>query len=89
MSLLYGFAYTERAVVFLGMLTAKQRGQVKRKIEALASNPRPSGCKIVIGESDGEEQVWRIRSGDYRVLYVVRGTTIVILDIDHRKDVYR
>ncbi|CAN5706212.1 hypothetical protein BH23GEM1_BH23GEM1_00570 [soil metagenome] len=37
---------------------------------------------------DGTEQVYRIRQGDYRVLYVVRETTIVILDINHRKDVY-
>lgn len=40
---------------------------------------------------DGEDQVYRVRSGDYRILYVVRGNPhqIVVLDIDHRRDVYR
>jgi len=38
---------------------------------------------------DGEERVYRVRSGDYRILYCVRGIIVVVLDIDNRKDVYR
>jgi mRNA interferase RelE/StbE len=40
---------------------------------------------------DGDEPVYRIRSGDYRVVYAVRSdpNEVVILDIGHRKDVYR
>ena len=90
MSAPYTFAYTEAALEFLERKIApKIRGQIRRKIEALALNTVPPGSKKLRGLPDGEEEVRRIRCGDYRVLYVVRETVIVILDIDHRKDVYR
>jgi mRNA-degrading endonuclease RelE of RelBE toxin-antitoxin system len=38
---------------------------------------------------DGDCPVYRVRQGDYRILYSVRPIIIVILDIGHRKDVYR
>ena len=38
-----------------------------RRLENLSSNPRPSGCKKLSG-GDGE---WRIRVGDYRVVYTI------------------
>ena len=88
---LYGFAYSDDALKFLATVPAKIRGQIKRKIETLAANPHPPGCKKLSGmESEGEE-IYRVRSGDYRVLYLVRGNPhqIIVLDIDHRKDVYR
>lgn len=67
----------------------KLRGQVMEKIERLGADPCPPGCKIVRGmDSGGEEPVYRIRSGDYRALYVVRERVITILDVGHRKDVY-
>jgi mRNA interferase RelE/StbE len=91
MSRLYGFAYSERALAFLNTIPPKFRKQIVAKITALAGNPHPAGHKIVQGMKNGEEIVYRIRSGDYRMLYVVRTdpSHIVVLDIDHRKDVYR
>lgn len=87
---LYGFAYTEAALKYLETKApAKIRGQIKRRIEALAANPTPPGCKKLLGVMDGEHPVYRVRQGDYRILYSVRPVIIVILDIDHRKDVYR
>jgi mRNA interferase RelE/StbE len=90
MTSLYGFAYTEAALKYLeATVPTKIRGQIKRRIEALAANPTPPGCKKLIGVADGEYPVYRVRQGDYRILYSVRPVIIVILDIDHRKDVYR
>lgn len=91
MSALYGFAYSEDALEALEALPVKIRNQVRRRIEALAANPIPPGCKKVQGASDGDDPVYRIRQGDYRVLYVVRDnpSEIIILDIGHRKDIYR
>lgn len=90
MSSLYGFAYTEEALKYLETkIPAKIRGQVKRRIEALAANQIPPGSKKLHGVMDGENPVYRARQGDYRILYSVRGVIIVVLDIDHRKDVYR
>jgi mRNA interferase RelE/StbE len=90
MTKLYGFAYSRDALAFLKTLPAKQRRQIVTKIEALASDPFPAGAhRLVQGMKDGEDRVFRIRSGDYRVLYTVRDVSVVILDIGHRKDVYR
>lgn len=93
MSRLYGFAFTEPALEFLQKrVTPKERKQIKRKIETLAQEPYPPGCRKLQGPAyRDDEPVYRIRSGDYRVLYLVRNSpgTIVVLDIGHRKDVYR
>ena len=87
---LYGFAYTESALQYLEKLESKKiRRQIKRKIESLAANPHSPTSKKLQGVMDGENSVYRIRSGAYRILYVVRGIIIVILDIGHRRDVYR
>ena len=90
MASLYGFAYTEDALSYLETkVPTKIRGQIKKRIEALAATPTPVGCKKLVGVTDGECPVYRVRQGDYRILYSVRPVIIVILDIGHRKDVYR
>jgi mRNA interferase RelE/StbE len=90
MSHLYGFAFAEPALRFLeSNVPIKIRGQIKKRIGALAADPTPPGSKKLLGVTDGEHPVYRVRQGDYRILYSVRPIIIVILDIDHRKDVYR
>lgn len=56
-------------------------------IEALGENPRPEGCRKLVGS----ECSYRIRIGDYRVVYVIDdGVQIVEVGrVRHRKDVYR
>ena len=90
MAALYGFAFFEGALEYLEKsVPVKIRGQIKRRIEALAADPTPPGSKKLHGVMDGEYPVYRARQGDYRILYSLRGVIIVILDIGHRKDVYR
>lgn len=89
MSRLYGFAYTAQSLAYLKTIPKKFRQQIVEKINALASNPHPGNCKVVQSMKGEEGPVLRIRSGDYRILYIVRDVDIVILDIGHRKDVYR
>jgi mRNA interferase RelE/StbE len=57
------------------------------RIEAFASTPRPSGCHKL----KGAENLWRIRVGDYRLLYAIndREKVIDIVAVRHRKDAYR
>lgn len=90
-SSLIGFVYSESALDYLQTLQKKIRRQIVEKINALADDPLPPGHKMLKGMKDDEERVYRIRSGDYRVLYVLRTNPkhIVILDIDHRKDIYK
>jgi mRNA interferase RelE/StbE len=86
---LYGFAYTPQALAFLKTLQPKIRRQIIARVQALAANPTPPGAKKLHGVVDGESPVYRVRQGNHRILYIVRGVIIVVLDIDHRKDVYR
>lgn len=90
MTALYGFAYADAALQYLDTVPKKFRAQIVKRIEALAKNPSPNRSKRLQGVMDGSNPVRRIRSGDYRILYSVRdGPLIAVLDIGHRKDVYR
>lgn len=68
-------------------LPRKIQVRLKPKIDALADNPRPHGTKKLAGEDD----LYRIRIGDYRVIYQVQDLVllIVVVKIGGRKDVYR
>jgi mRNA interferase RelE/StbE len=56
------------------------------KIRELAGNPRPPGCKKL----HGYRNRWRIRAGNYRVVYAIddTGKSVDITRIAHRKEVY-
>jgi mRNA interferase RelE/StbE len=56
-------------------------------IDALSKNPRPAGSKKLEGQ---KESLWRIRIGDYRVIYLVEDAIkiVEIRRIGHRKDIY-
>lgn len=89
---LIGFAFSNAALEYLSTLQPKVRKQIIKKAKALINNPFPQGCKKLQGVvTDESEPIYRERSGDYRILYVVRSnlTEVVILDIDDRKDVYK
>ena len=66
--------------------TAVQR-RVLRSINALARNPRPNGCRKLVGS----ENAFRIRVGDYRVIYTVEDAILVVAieSVRHRREVYR
>lgn len=87
---LFGFAFGPAAAKFLDkMPPGKLRADLAKKAKALINEPRPSGCKKLVGKTEGDEAVWRIRVGDYRILYIIREVEVIVLDIGHRKDVYR
>lgn len=71
----------------LDSLPKRDCARVLSKIESLERDPRPTGAKKLVGETD----VWRIRVGDYRVIYRVKDAELVILiiKIGHRREVYR
>ena len=61
--------------------------RIYSKVEALGADPRPSGCKKLEGGA-GE---WRIRIGDYRVIYSVNDAARIVdvSAVRHRRDAYR
>lgn len=60
--------------------------RVVRKLDALADSPRPAGCRKL----KGYEDQWRIRVGDWRVVYVIDDAAklVSITRIAHRREVY-
>ena len=60
--------------------------RIDRKILALAESPRPAGCKKLKGYKDQ----WRVRVGDWRVVYIINDATkfVSVTRIAHRRDVY-
>ena len=70
----------------LERLPAELIERIFPKLESLADDPRPDECKKLKGGRDE----WRLRVGDYRVVYVVddRRTVISVTRIRHRRDVY-
>ena len=63
------------------------RRRLVSRIEALAGEPRPPGCEKLAGYSDR----YRVRQGDYRVVYSVDDAhrVVLIVKIGHRREVYR
>jgi mRNA interferase RelE/StbE len=68
-------------------LSASLRRRMGEAFDGLRQNPRPRGCVKL----KGEEVLWRIRVGDYRILYDIEDDKLIVLvvRVAHRKDVYR
>lgn len=60
---------------------------ISQAIDGLAENPYPPGCKKL----GGAEHTYRLRSGDYRIVYTVDNAVLIIevVKIGHRKKIYR
>jgi len=63
------------------------QSRLARRIDLLAENPFPKGIRKLTGEED----IYRLRVGDYRIIYQVQGKRLLVLvvGIGHRGDVYR
>ena len=75
------------AVKRLDKLPRPVRRRVLDALDELRANPRPAGCVKLAGD----ENLWRIRVGDYRVVYEIHDDSLIVLvlRIAHRRDVYR
>ena len=75
------------AVRQLRKLDPPTRRRIQAAIELLATEPRPPGAKKLVG---GERE-WRVRTGDYRVVYEIHDDALVVLvlAVGHRREVYR
>ena len=64
------------------------RNQVAVAIDGLSEEPRPDGAKLLSGTSS--ERIWRLAVGDYRVLYQVKDSVLLVLivRVADRREVY-
>jgi len=79
--------YAPVAVRQLGSLPVKLQRRVSTKIDALASDPGPSGCRKLKGSGD----IYRVRVGNYRILYQARDEILLVLvvEIGHGREAYK
>ena len=73
------------AVRAIRKLPPEAKRRVEAAIELLAENPRPPAAKKLTARPE-----WRIRTGDYRVLYRIEDDvlTVVVVHAGHRRDNY-
>jgi len=83
----YRIEVVPAAVRQLRKLDPTARRRVQAAIELLAQEPRPPGAVKLQG-GEGE---WRVRTGDYRIVYEIQDGRLVVLVIavGHRRDIYR
>ncbi|OAV72846.1 Toxin RelG [Bacteroidales bacterium Barb6] len=84
---MYNVIFSKKAEKMLNKLPNDYYRLIKRHISSLEQNPRPFGyCKLV-----GSDDKYRIRTGDYRVVYSIKDDvlTVKVIKIDHRSEVYR
>ncbi|MFA5251278.1 MAG: type II toxin-antitoxin system RelE/ParE family toxin [Phycisphaerae bacterium] len=84
---MYKVVVAEDAADFIRGQTRKIERQLYKKIVALGENPFPSNSTKL----KGYEQLYRIHSGPYRIIYTVKNKeiTVLVLRVAHRKEVYR
>ena len=82
----YSLEIKRSAARELAQLPPKDRGRVVARIQALADDPRPVGAEKLSGQ-----ERYRVRQGDYRILYEIEDQIlrIMVVKIWHRRDVYR
>lgn len=82
----YEIKLKKSALKQLSKLDKKQAQRILIKVYLLADNPFPSGAEQLSGQ-----KAYRIRVGDYRVIYLVHNKQLLIyvVRVGHRKEVYK
>lgn len=83
----YRVEFSASAARDVRKLEPQVRARILAQVRALEENPRPQGCRKLVGE----QSAWRIRVGDYRVLYEVldRVVTVTVFRVAHGGEAYR
>ena len=83
----YTVEIARRAIKSIAGLPRQEQHRVRAAIDLLVDEPRPPSCVALTGA----ESVYRVRVGDYRILYEVIDERLVIhvIRVGHRRDVYR
>ncbi|MFZ6025672.1 MAG: type II toxin-antitoxin system RelE family toxin [Bacteroidota bacterium] len=82
----YFLAFSKQALKELENINEPFYSKIKKAIFSLTENPRPVGYKKLKGRNG-----YRIRMGDYRVIYEIFDTELIvdIITLGHRKDIYK
>jgi mRNA interferase RelE/StbE len=83
----YNVLLERAAVRDLNRLAPDVHDRIVEALQKLARNPRPPGCRKLAGTRND----WRIRVGDYRVIYEIADAVreVRVNRVRHRREVYR
>ena len=83
----YAIEISTSAAIAVDKLEKANRLRIAGEIELLSVDPRPPGAKMLRG---GEHGRWRVRVGDYRIVYAIEDNRllVLILRVAHRREVY-
>ena len=83
----YTVEIARRAIKSIAGLPRKEQQRIRAAIDLLAVEPRPPGCAALVGEA----AAYRVRVGDYRIVYEVIDDRLLVqvIRVGHRRAVYR
>jgi mRNA interferase RelE/StbE len=83
----YGVRKTRRVQREIDAIEKRDRLRIEGVIALLAENPRPPKATKLVGQRSR----WRVRTGDYRILYEIDDgvLTVLVIRVAHRREVYR
>jgi mRNA interferase RelE/StbE len=84
----YRVEFRPAAARELRRLDRSARDRISKVISLLADEPRPPAAKMLTG--DDAPRLWRVRTGDYRVIYTIEDDVLLVLviNIRHRSEAY-
>jgi mRNA interferase RelE/StbE len=84
----YRIEFDRRVKKDLKSVPIQEVTRIQTAISDLAHTPRPPGCKQLKGKN---REYLRIRVGDYRIIYTVEDSVllIVVIFVGHRREIYR
>ena len=80
---MYNIEWKEHPIRELEKLDGSMARRILKKVEELSENPFSKDIKKLKGSDD-----FRLRVGDYRIIFAIEQNTIQILKVGHRKNIY-
>jgi mRNA interferase RelE/StbE len=84
----YRVEFRPAAARELRKLDRSARDRIAKVIVLLAEEPRPPAAKMLTG--DDAPRLWRVRTGDYRVIYIIEDDVlrVLVINVRHRREAY-
>lgn len=82
----YNLSFKKSVTKDLRAIPKQDLKRIIERFDDLSKNPRPIGCEKLSGQ-----ERYRIRQGDYRIIYEIRDDVlvVVVVKVGHRREVYR
>ena len=84
----YKVELTARVVKFLKTVPRDDKDKINERLKQISKNPRSDGVIKLSGSTNDE---YRVQQGDYRIIFTINDNVLLVrvIDVNHRKDVYR